>query len=237
MCFVSYIPTQHGYLLGSNRDENHNRKPAILPQIVENKAGRLIFPKDGAAGGTWIAAREDGNAAVLLNGAFECHKASPPYRHSRGIIIPSIMQSKNPGLQFEWMDLDNIEPFTLIAATPKGLEEWRWDGQKKWHKPLNPSEAHCWSSATLYNHSQIQARSQWFFDAYTAGNLKGADDLMQWQSTGGFSDKDFDIILKRPNGIETISTTIVHKDASTIGFDYLDLLSGLRNFQLIDLIP
>ncbi|MBK9018424.1 MAG: NRDE family protein [Saprospiraceae bacterium] len=41
-------------------------------------AASLIFPRDTAAGGTWIAASDTNRVACLLNGAFVKHKHQPP---------------------------------------------------------------------------------------------------------------------------------------------------------------
>ncbi|MGL1516781.1 NRDE family protein, partial [Vibrio parahaemolyticus] len=48
------------------------------------------FPKDPDGGGTWIALKENGDVAILLNGAFENHIPAYPYRRSRGLIFLDI---------------------------------------------------------------------------------------------------------------------------------------------------
>ena len=74
MCTVTFIPTKEKYFITSNRDEKNIRKQGYCPcRILRSIKRKLIFPKDGDAGGTWIALHENGNAAVLLNGAFEKH--------------------------------------------------------------------------------------------------------------------------------------------------------------------
>ena len=73
MCTVTFIPTGDKYFITSNRDEKNTRKFAIPPSAYEFESGKIFFPKDGDRGGSWIAIHENGNAAVLLNGAFEKH--------------------------------------------------------------------------------------------------------------------------------------------------------------------
>jgi len=228
MCFVSYVPLADGYLLGSNRDEKRERSPSLAPQRVQTEIGSVIMPVDGKAGGTWIATREDGWSVVLLNGAFALHIANPPYRHSRGAIIPALMNAAQPYAFFNGFDLDNIEPFTLVIAGPNQLFEYRWDGTRNFQKVLNPEEAFCWSSATLYNTEQQTERENWFLETFESGILNSIPALRDFHGTPGKSDPFYDIMLSRPNGLETVSTTIVQKNAHGVQMDYCDYLSGLR---------
>ena len=84
MCTVTYIPTKEHVYLTSNRDEKNWRTDALAPEVYEFSSGKIIYPKDGDAGGTWIAAHENGNVVVFLNGGFVAHTPAPPYRKSRG---------------------------------------------------------------------------------------------------------------------------------------------------------
>lgn len=224
MCFVSVIPKARGFLLGSNRDEHKDRKAAISPRIFESRQGNLLMPVDGKAGGTWIGLRQDGVAAVLLNGAFFNHIRRPWYRHSRGIIIPEILRAANPFKAFSIYQLDDIEPFTLILVG-NALVEWRWDGEKLHQKQHDLGRPLCWSSATLYNESQQGLRENWFMDALRAKTIDDAESLMKWQSTGGLGPKHTDICLEREDGIGTVSTTIVSTVDNKLEMWYEDYLS------------
>lgn len=223
MCFVSFIPHNDGFLLGSNRDEHRDRKPALLPEVLETSPGLVAMPLDGKAGGTWIALRNDGIAAVLLNGAFINHQRAASYRHSRGLIIPEIMQASNPALAFRQFNLLNLEPFTLIMAGFQ-LTEWRWDGALLHSKELPADQSFCWSSATLYDGVQQKLRETWFRQAMGNGQISSADTLLKWQSTGGYGPKNTDIVLDREDGIRTISTTVVSVFKNTLEMAYQDYL-------------
>ncbi|NDC40852.1 MAG: hypothetical protein EBZ77_04755, partial [Chitinophagia bacterium] len=56
MCTVTYLPLDNGHILTSNRDEQLLRQAAAPPELIEGKTGGILFPRDGKAGGTWIAA-------------------------------------------------------------------------------------------------------------------------------------------------------------------------------------
>src|SRR6185295_19041785 len=107
-------------------------------------------PKDGDAGGTWMAIHENGNAIVFLNGGFTSHTPQPPYRKSRGLILLDLIESTAAYHSFMAINLNNIEPFTAIIWDDGHLFECRWNG-RKYHKQLDPLQPHIWSSATLYD--------------------------------------------------------------------------------------
>src|SRR3954465_10304679 len=96
MCTVTFIPVKDKVYITSNRDEKVVRKQALQPAEYYRKGAKLLFPKDPDAGGTWIALHENGNAVVLLNGAFEKHKPNPPYLRSRGIVMLDIIAEARP---------------------------------------------------------------------------------------------------------------------------------------------
>ena len=105
MCTVTYIPQKNGMILTSNRDEHISRGIALYPEFYQLNDKKLAFPKDSKAGGTWFISNEQGDAGVLLNGAFEKHIPQPTYRKSRGWLLPEIFQTPVPipvidGIQF-----------------------------------------------------------------------------------------------------------------------------------------
>ena len=63
MCTVTYIPVGEKKYITSNRDEKAFRKKALPPQPYLHKEISLIYPKDGDAGGSWIALNENGKQA------------------------------------------------------------------------------------------------------------------------------------------------------------------------------
>ncbi|MEP7259187.1 MAG: NRDE family protein, partial [Flavitalea sp.] len=114
MCTVTYIPVGNTIFLTSNRDEQNRRLPALPPEMYNLCSGNLIFPKDGDAGGTWIAIHENGNAIVFLNGALVGHTSEPPYRKSRGLILIDLIDHITPFNSFLAINLNRIEPFTAV---------------------------------------------------------------------------------------------------------------------------
>src|SRR5687767_6951963 len=158
MCTVTFIPTGDKIFITSNRDEKHWRSNALQPALYAGKTGDLLFPKDGDAGGTWIAAHENGNAIVFLNGGFVRHTPEPPYRKSRGLILLYLIDSPDPESAFNTLQLDRIEPFTAVIWSTGQLFECRWTGTQKYVTQLPVNQPHIWSSATLYDEEVAEKR-------------------------------------------------------------------------------
>src|SRR5215213_8721662 len=119
MCTVTFIPSGDGIYITSNRDEKYLRKPAIATEKYHHRDGTILYPKDADAGGSWIAMKDNGDAAVLLNGAFEKHIPSPPYKKSRGLVFVDMVSDDIVVRKFLHYDLNKIEPFTLIVFEDK----------------------------------------------------------------------------------------------------------------------
>ena len=150
MCLVSFVPLDDYTLITSNRDESIQRQEPQPIQTYKHHPRILTYPKD-VAGGTWIAHDDKQTAMVLLNGGFENHRRQPPYRKSRGLIFLELLSSDNPQEAWSAIDLDNIEPFTLIYfSSERILFENVWDGRSKTTTELDPTTRHFWMSTTLY---------------------------------------------------------------------------------------
>lgn len=231
MCTVTFIPVDNKILLTSNRDEKLKRSKALEPAFYPDYSGKLLFPKDGEAGGTWIAASENGHVVVLLNGAFHAHVPSPPYRKSRGLILLSILNDDSPYQNFQNINLDNIEPFTLVILEEEGLYECRWDGQTKFFNRIDEKIPHIWSSATLYSKEVISERERWFAHWLEKFPEPSQEQVLEFHQHTGHGDPANAISMNREGVLKTISVTSVAKKASEISMTYIDLTDNQRYHQ------
>ncbi|MBD0368137.1 MAG: NRDE family protein, partial [Flavisolibacter sp.] len=131
MCTVTFIPTKDSIYLTSNRDEKVWRKPALPPQLFRKRSCEMLYPKDGDAQGSWITLCSNGNAGVLLNGAFEKHARKEAYTKSRGLVLLEIMDNPYPLRHFFKYPLQGVEPFTLVIWESGNLYECRWDEKER----------------------------------------------------------------------------------------------------------
>jgi uncharacterized protein with NRDE domain len=222
MCTVTFIPVRDKFFITSNRDEKNSRKQAIPPAVYEFDSGKIIFPKDGDAGGTWVALHENGNAGVLLNGAFEKHIPQPPYRLSRGQIFLHVIASESPVRRFDRLDLDRIEPFTLILIDKGDLYECRWDGNRKYCAQLRSYRHHIWSSATLYESEAIKKREQWFASFLNKNPNPTQEDILHFHHFAGDGDKTNDLQMERNGKYSTVSITSILLTADRGSVKYID---------------
>ncbi|MEH6309197.1 NRDE family protein [Olivibacter sp. CPCC 100613] len=226
MCTVTFIPTAAGIHLTSNRDEHVSRKTALAPREYSRKDTKLIFPKDQEAGGTWIALKANGDAAVLLNGAFIKHQRALPYKRSRGHIFLDIMEKDNVKRQFDEIDLLGIEPFTLIIYGNRALWECRWDGLLKHNLQLHVDHAYIWSSATLYEVDIAHLRRHWFEDWLKKNRKKiTCEDIFDFHFYAGEGNLQNDLVISRSNGVRTVSVTSVFVSEKESSMSYRDLVN------------
>lgn len=236
MCTVSFIPVKGKFFITSNRDEKLTRKNAIVPGMYMYNGQKLFFPKDADAGGTWIVMKENGDVAVLLNGAFICHKAEPPYRLSRGIILLDIISSERPSVAFTKTNLLDIEPFTLIILESNCLYEFRWDGTEKYCKQLNVNRSYIWSSATLYDGLVIKKREQLFAFFLNNHPTPTQQDILNFHHFTGDGDKRNDLLMTRDGIYATVSITsiLLTKDRGCI--KYMDIRNNSQSEIKIELL-
>jgi Transport and Golgi organisation 2 len=227
MCTVTYIPHKEGFFLTSSRDEKSIRQQALPPAIYAHIETGLVYPKDPDAGGTWIAMAENGNAAVLLNGAFKKHSTQPPYRKSRGKIFIAIIDNNHPLDYFTSVNLFNIEPFTIILIDNYKLYECRWDGAKKHVRQSDREQPAIWSSATLYDEEAINKRKQWFAAWLAQHPAPTRETILNFHRFGGQDDQQNGIRMNRDNKMFTVSITNIMWQPEKATMRYLDMKDNL----------
>lgn len=232
MCTVTFIPSVSGYYLTSNRDEHITRSPAILPDKNKYQEEGIWYPKDGVAGGSWIALKQDGTCAVLLNGAFEKHFKEKSYKQSRGLIFLSIIKQQDLIQAFTNENLEGIEPFTLILKTSKGLVECNWDGLIKHQQEKDRNQAHIWSSCTLYNLEVRQKRSTYFSNWLINNSAPIGAQIVEMHQSCPFPNNAENFMMHRPDGISTVSITSIKVASEQSEINYLDYRSAIpQNFS------
>lgn len=234
MCTVSYIPQGNGCILTSNRDEHTSRPTAHAPKEERINDFTIVYPKDQKAGGTWFAAKDNGVVTVLLNGAFAPFTPSKRYTTSRGLVVLRIIGSLNPLAQLSYENLNNVAPFTLILFQEDQLVEFRWTGNRKYQKRLDPRECHIWSSATLYSRETIRKREVMFAEFAKGNTCLTSDQIVDFHNTSN-GDQENGFIIKRGNDMRTFSITQAILNRQEIIFNHMDLLSDDSNDKMLPL--
>lgn len=226
MCTVSFIPAKDRVFITSNRDEKLVRSKAIPPQQYNAGNVRLVLPKDSEAGGTWIVLRENGDAAVLLNGGLQKHLPLAPYKRSRGLILLDIIKETEHVNHFMQMNLEKIEPFTLVILEKNKLYECRWNGTHKTSKELSNTVPQIWSSVTLFDEVAIRKRESWFTEWLRANPDPVSEDIIQFHLSGGEGDDQNDFRMNRNNHVLTVSVTNIEIKKDTAKMKYFDLIDN-----------
>jgi len=227
MCTVVYIPNNKKILLASLRDESPNRERAISPEIYTEGNISFLSPKDPMAGGTWIGANNSGNTIILLNGGFENHPRKDNYLKSRGIIVSELLATKSPVEEWKLIDMEGIEPFTLIVWSKAILVRLVWDGIKK-HKIIQDKNIpHIWSSSTLYNAAIKKYRKELFQQWIAEEPFVSKLSVLNFFKT--FTNAQNGFIMNRDEKIKTLSYTSIEINNNSTTMSYYDLLANTHH--------
>lgn len=225
MCTVSFVATNDKIIITSNRDEKTVRPSAIPPRSYTVNGKNLIFPKDPKAGGTWFVANADGVILVLLNGADEKHEVQLPYRKSRGLIVLDMICSLSPKDFWSEIDLENIEPFTLVLFQNNALFQLRWNGKEKETITLDIHQNHIWSSSTLYSSSIREKRANWFH-TFMDGNSEISESKMH--DFHRYTEEENDengLVINRNDEMKTLSITQAVIEKNKVAILHYDLIA------------
>lgn len=238
MCTVSYIPlTNDQFILTSNRDENIDR-PTSSPVAEIIGDTKVIFPKDLQAGGTWIAAGNNGRLCCLLNGAFISHERKTSYSKSRGKLLLEAFKNQNIYDFFNNSNLEDVEPFTIIALETIGgnkLIEFRWNSICKQVRELDSDSPHFWSSSTLYNFKIREKRETWFNDWINNSKSIDSENILKFHSSTCRDDAANDLVMERENGLRTVSITQIKKLSENFRMVYIDLQKNQKTSLMLDI--
>lgn len=224
MCTVSFVCANDKIIITSNRDEKTARPSAIPPKNYILNGKNIIYPKDSKAGGTWYVVDENGTVLVLLNGADEKHESNSSYRKSRGIIVLEMISSISPKLFWDEINLDDIEPFTLVLYQDQQLFQLRWNGVEKSVQDLDVRKDHIWSSSTLYSKEIRKQRLNWFSEFLKNTKEISEQKMLDFHRYTQTDNKEHGLVINRKDELKTLSVTqsVIEKNKVTIC--YLDLM-------------
>jgi hypothetical protein len=225
MCTVSFVNANGNIIITSNRDEKTLRPNAIEPKnyIINNK--NVIFPKDRKAGGTWYAVNENSTVLVLLNGAEEKHQLKESYRKSRGLIVLDLISCESVILEWQSIDLSNIEPFTLVLFENAKLYQLRWNETEKTTVELDTSKSHIWSSSTLYPKDIREKRAHWFYNFLDTLPEVDAAELFNFHRYTETQNSEHGLVINRNDTLKTLSITQTVIEKNKVAIHYNDLIA------------
>ncbi len=232
MCTVTLIPTgPASYILTSNRDEAPARATTQFPSYRTSLGSLLLFPRDEGAGGTWICTSDTGLSICLLNGAFQPHHRTPPYRISRGIMLLEAMECIRPEEFISNYMFDGIEPFTMIFTDIQDgsivAHELRWDGEQKHVSDIDTTKNHLWASATLYDAGSVMKRKERFEQHVSMP--AGVEDVLSFHLLDHDNRHSDSIVMDR-GFVKTLSVTSLSVDTRRTHMIYKDV-NPLKTYE------
>ncbi len=225
MCTVSFVCSNDTIIITSNRDEKIIRPSAIPPKNYTLNGKNIIYPKDSKAGGTWFVVDENGTVLVLLNGADEKHQVQLPYRKSRGQIVLEMISSTSPKEFWNEIDLENIEPFTLVLFQHKQLFQLRWNGTEKSALDLEINKNYVWSSSTLYCKEIREQRASWFYTFLDLNPEITEEKMLHFHRYTEADNNEHGLVINRNNELKTLSITQSVIEKNKVTMNYLDLIA------------
>lgn len=224
MCTVVFIPKGNRYFFASLRDESPSRPKAVVPDIYKERDAVVLSPIDAMAGGTWLGATESGSVIILLNGAFEKHERKTNYRKSRGLIVTELLASNLPVVNWNLMDMQAVEPYTLVVWNEGNLFQLVWDGEDKHSVKLKVNQPYIWSSATLYNSQARMHRSE-LFQQWMGMNMP-VSSLSVFNFFKSYAESENGFLMNRNEQTKTLSYTFIELQIDdSVEMQYHDILS------------
>ena len=230
MCTVSFVNANGKIIITSNRDEKTLRPSAVEPKnyLINNK--KIIFPKDKKGGGNWYAINEHSTILVLLNGADEKHVIKENYRKSRGLIVLDLISSKSVIHAWKFIDLNNIEPFTLVLFENQKLYQLRWNELEKTTLELDNNQSNIWSSSTLYPKEIREKRANWFYTFLDTKPEVNAEEMFNFHRYTEEGNTENGLVINRNDTLKTLSITQTIIEKNKVEIHYNDLIAE-RDFS------
>ena len=234
MCTVTYIPIEDdSFILTHNRDESIKRVIASPPMKKMIGGIQHIFPVDPKGMGTWIGASEQGRIACILNGGNEGHQHKPPYKHSRGLIIPEYFKYSSFIDFYNHFDFSGLEPFTLLIFEGGHIFETIMDEDQLQFRKLNSEKPFIYSSSTLYTQNTRADRNVDFLEWFFLTEDKNQRNILDFHKQHFFENEKDKTKVKGGHILKTVSITSITNSPELVKVDYFDMVNDIHFWNSI----
>lgn len=206
MCTLTYMPTRQGFIFTHTRDESPGRPASKKLQERSTKSGKMYFPQDLEARGTWMALGNN-RAACLLNGGSKAYDRKAKYELSRGNIIPSLFEHDSTQAFYAQHNFAPYEPFTLIVREGHDLFQLIHDLDQNELIVHNYKELNIWSSTKLYTPEVRKKRQEQFYNWLAQKPKPAAAEIKDFHLRGQENADGPGFRIKVQGLIETVSLT------------------------------
>jgi hypothetical protein len=222
VCTASWLRRSGELRVCFNRDELEGREPGTAPAAAEQDGVRFLAPRDGRAGGTWIAASDRGLVLALLNRSDGVH---PARAGSRGRLIPRLVAARDPddlAARLLREPLRDLPPFRLASfwLVPARADLVTWNGHHLTVDRL-AAEGGMLCSSGLGDERALRERSARLVEARARAGSWGFEELRSFHRSHDPEPSAWSICMHRPDA-ETVSYAEVALSAAGVRLGYLD---------------
>jgi uncharacterized protein with NRDE domain len=228
------VPNKDNLIFTFNRDEHPLRNNIEAIEVKRINKKKIYYPKDQKHGGTWFVVDNKGNLALLFNGAFVKHIKKPIYEKSRGVLLLELFEYDNFLEAFSKCNLNEIEPFSVIAFFQNQLQRLTWDGEVKNCSNLNIQDQYIFSSATIYD-TQIQHKRKNWLKEYLENKAGNENNLMEFHQNYNSEDLINGLVINRSENLKTISTTQAIIGIQNTELKHSNILDNKKNEIYLDI--
>lgn len=221
MCTVTWIQSGDRYSLFCNRDELRARQPSRPPAVHPGGATRFLAPKDGDAGGTWIAVNELGLSLCLLNDYSATARLAERDFTSRGHLVTELIQAGDlDQLAAAWSAIDpsRYRPFKLLALAPAAdAHLLGWNGEVPSHTTSLVTAPLC--SSSFDEAGATRARSDLYPELATRDPTDLRRSHLRFHQSHRPQRGPYSVCMHRPDAV-TVSFTVVEVDPDEVSMAY-----------------
>lgn len=236
MCTLSWEQSRNGYTVFFNRDELNSRLPATPPSLQLIEGVKVIAPKDGNKGGSWIAVNEWGVLTCLLN-RYDCNNTVGFHaKQSRGHLVMKLARSrtwKSSLAILSGIKLSDYPPFQIFQFAPDTqVNGGQWDGSE-WELLQYDFCKRPLTGSSFKNEEVVNQRTGTFRKLLTSP--KNSDQRLQELEAFHLSyDPEagaYSVNMCRPDA-QTVSFSRIDVDHHSVHFRYQEKLE--RGFQFVE---
>jgi hypothetical protein len=164
MCNVTFLKNKYSTILTSDWDGNVERGYSLPPIVATYGTKKVMFTRDEKTGGSWFAATDNGDIAVVMNNKAKDHINKENHLKSSSLILLEIISADSPFDVFAELNLQPIEPFSIVLYSNSKLYELIWDGDGKSINAPDTDSEHLWALAPEFGEGSLAEKEKQFKD-------------------------------------------------------------------------
>lgn len=237
MCTVTWWKRSTEFDFFFNRDESRSRLPGVEPVVSSVQGVRLVAPKDGAAGGTWIFGNEYGLVAGILNryDVDDAVASRSGTRISRGLLLLSLAASKSVEAldqRLRGMDLSPYRHFLIVGLDLHcPARQWNWNG--RFLEVTGDVEKRLPVTTSSFDPEEVmQTRKELFATVMGAAQRPSVDLFRRFHETEIEGRPEYSVCMEREDAI-TVSFSHLTVTRDEVRFRYAPRSEGSQRFAPI----